>query len=131
MTFRLFKAGVLLLFSAVDLFAASRGIEKTLTLQKTACSFLLKDHAVVISYCPTHISTRDMVTDFIELTRLNNWRMPIFEVFNNAVKTPKSMDEYLKLPKNYKYQSYSIQIDRGALLEKRCFDEAKEIKCDF
>lgn len=99
--------------------------------QKTKCKMFFKNGAVVVTFCPSETSPADMIADFIEVSNFNGWRLPIFEVFSDEKKTPKNNATYLKLPNIYKYQSHTIQIDKGAVIEKACFKEGKTTPCNF
>ncbi len=98
---------------------------------KTKCEIIFHDMAIVAMFCPDTVKPADMIEDFKKIEKSTSWPMPIFEVFNDLKKAPKSLKEYNSLPDRVSYQTYSLQIQNGQITEKECYKKAKTINCKF
>lgn len=98
---------------------------------KTKCEVIFRQMAIVAMYCPKNTNPTDMIEDFKSIEQTTQWPMPVFEVFNDRKKAPKDLAKYNSLPDNVSYQTYSIQIQNGQILEKHCYKNAKKSDCKF
>ncbi len=99
---------------------------------KTRCNYIFRDLGSFVVYCPKNVVAVDMVEDFLRVARTLSFPpLKSFDVFNDLKHTPRTSAEDLKLPDEFKFESFIIQILDGKIFDKHCLNVGKEVPCDF